>query len=107
MLLDYKSERKVTKHSLAFYCFEKKSCFTLACDNQHEPPVVNYTPTTRQQEIQNSMFRKPIAGFFPDFLRAQNVVRVIEGKIIIENDLRRNEDWFKLAGVRVIEGSSY
>ena len=54
----------------------------LARDNQHQPPLVNYTPTTRQQEIQNSMFRKPIAGFFPDFLRAQNVVRVIEGKII-------------------------
>ena len=31
-----------------FYCFEKKSCFTLACDNQHQPPLVHYTPTTRQ-----------------------------------------------------------
>ena len=25
----------------------------------------------------------------------------------MENDLRGNENWFKLAGVRVIEGSSY
>ena len=28
------------------------------------------------------MFRMPVDGFFPDFLRAQNVVWVIEGKII-------------------------
>ena len=28
------------------------------------------------------MFRTPVDGFFPDFLRAQNMVRVIEGKII-------------------------
>ena len=54
------------------------------------------------------MFRKPVAGFFPDFLTAQNMVRVIEGKIIIiENDLRGNKNWCELAGVRVIEGSSY
>ena len=30
------------------------------------------------------MFRTPVDGFFPDFLRAQNTVRVIEGKIIKE-----------------------
>ena len=46
------------------------------------------------------MFRTPVEGFFPHFLRAQNMVRVIEGK-------GRNENWFELAGVRVIEGSSY
>ena len=28
------------------------------------------------------MFRTPVDGFFPDFLRAQHMVRVIEGKII-------------------------
>ena len=32
------------------------------------------------------------------------MVRVIEGKNYIENDLRGNENWFELAGVRVIEG---
>ena len=38
------------------------------------------------------MFRTPVDGvFFPDFLRAQNMVRVIEGKII-ENYLRGNEN---------------
>ena len=29
------------------------------------------------------MFRTPVDYFFPDFLEAQNMVRVIEGKIII------------------------
>ena len=28
------------------------------------------------------MFRTPVDGIFPDFLRAQNMVRVMEGKII-------------------------
>ena len=36
------------------------------------------------------------------------MVRVFEGKLdYIENELRGNENWFELAGVRVIEGSSY
>ena len=39
-------------------------------------------PTTAQWEIQNSMFRNPEHSFFPDVLRAQNIVRVIEGKTI-------------------------
>ena len=38
--------------------------------------------TTRQWEIQNSVFGTPVEGFFPDFLRAQKMVRVIKGKII-------------------------
>ena len=50
-------------------------------DKQHQPPIVNYMPTTRQWEIQNSMLGTPV-DFFPRLLRAQNVVRVIEGKII-------------------------
>ena len=28
------------------------------------------------------MFWTPVDGYFPNFLRAQNMVRVIEGKII-------------------------
>ena len=39
-------------------------------------------PTTRQLEIQNSMFLDASRQFFPDFLKAQNMVRVIEGKIV-------------------------
>ena len=55
------------------------------CEKQHQPPLVNYNmPTTRQWEVENSMFRTPL-DFFPrlfEVLRAQNsMVRVIEGKI--------------------------
>ena len=40
-------------------------------------------PTTRQQEIQNAMNVSDASTlFFPDFLKAQNTVWVIEGKII-------------------------
>ena len=53
------------------------------------------------------MFRTPADGFFPDFLRAQNMFRVIEGKIILQNDLRGNENWFELATVRVIRSRLY
>ena len=35
--------------------------------------------TTGQWEIRNSLFRTPLQG---DFLRAQNMVQVIEGKIV-------------------------
>ena len=50
-----------------------------------KPPLVNYMPRTRQWEIQNSMFRTPVHCFFSsDFLRAQNMVRVIESKINID-----------------------
>ena len=48
------------------------------------------------------MFWTPVDGFFPAFLEAQNMVRVIKGK-----NLRGNENWFELAGVWAIEGSSY
>ena len=45
--------------------------------------VVKYTRRKGQcPEIQNSMFRTPVDCFLPDFLRAQNMVRVIEDKII-------------------------
>ena len=53
-------------------------------------------PTTRQREIQNSMFRTPVHCFFPDVLRAKNIVRVIESKLY-RNDLRGNKNYFELA----------
>ena len=39
-------------------------------------------PTTRQWEIQNSMFQTPVHCFSPRRFKAQNMVQVIEGKII-------------------------
>ena len=43
---------------------------------------MDYMPTTRQWEIKSQWFGRQYTQFFPDFLRAQNMVRVIEGKII-------------------------
>ena len=42
----------------------------------------NNLPATRQGEIQNQRFGPTVNYFFPDFLSAQNIVRVIEGNII-------------------------
>ena len=39
-------------------------------------------PTTHQWEIQNSMFGTLVDCFFLQLLRAQNMVHVIEGKIM-------------------------
>ena len=50
-------------------------------DKQRQPSLVNSMPTTRQWEIQNSIFLTP-EHFFPDFSSAQNMVRVIEIKNI-------------------------
>ena len=55
------------------------------------------------------MFRTPVDGFFPDFLRAQNMVRVIEGKIIWkmtrgETKIGSSQREFALSRVRVTEG---
>ena len=49
------------------------------------------------------MFRTPVDGFFPDLLRAQNFVRVIEGKIILKRKWQKG----KLKLVRVSGSSSY
>ena len=62
--------------------------------------------TTRQCEIRNSLFRTPVHG---DFLRAQNMVQVIEGKIVYKGSegkqkLLRVSGKFELSRVRVIGG---
>ena len=52
------------------------------------------------------MFQTPGDSFFPDFLRVQNMVQLIEGKLYRKwPEGKRN--WFELAGVQVIKGSSY
>ena len=75
-----------------------------------QPPLVNYTPTTRQWEIQNSLFWTPADWFFPDFLRAllkhgssyrgSNFIEMIWG----ETKLLRVSGRFELSRVRVTEG---
>ena len=68
---------------MRFTILRSKAVAREICDKQHQPPIVNYMPTTRQWEIQNSLSRTPEdCFFFYRPLRAQNMVRVIEGKII-------------------------
>ena len=58
-------------------------------------------PTTRQWEIENQRLGRQYPVFFSDFLSAQNMVRVIEGKFIsavYRNDPRGNKNYFELTG---------
>ena len=61
---------------MRFTVLRSKTVSRKICDEKHQPPQVNYMPTTPQWETQNSMFRTPVDCFFPYFLRAQNMVRV-------------------------------
>ena len=54
-------------------------------------------PTTRQWEIQNSMFRTPIHGYFPDSLRLKTWFELSRVKLY-RSDLRGNKNYFELAG---------
>ena len=53
------------------------------------------------------MFRTPVDGFFSRLFKGSKHGSSYRGQNYIENELRGNENWFELAGVRVIEGSSY
>ena len=66
---------------------------------EHQPPLVNFMPTTRQWEIKNQRFGRQYT-VFPDFLSSQNMVR--SRVKLYGNDLRGNKNYFKLA-----RGSSY
>ena len=58
---------------MRYTVLRSKAVSRLICNKQHQPLLTNYMPTTRQWEIQNTMFRTPVP-FFSDFLRAQNMV---------------------------------
>ena len=113
ILLGYKTERNVTKHSLnrarvLLFWEAKLHVLRYICDKQHlnrQPPPVNYmTVYNMSMGLQNPMFRTPVYCFFPDFVSAQNVVRVIEVKLY-RKDLRGNKSGrFELSRVRVTEG---
>ena len=51
----------------AFYFLRSKAVSRYICEKQHQPLVVNDMPTTRQWEIQNSMFRAPVHCCLPTF----------------------------------------
>ena len=59
------------------------------------PPEVNYTPTTCQWEIQNSVFRMPIIQALKTWYKLSRVT-------LCKDDLRRNKHYFELA-----RGSTY
>ena len=54
-------------------------------------------PTTRQWEIQNSMFQMPVHCFFPDILRLKTWFMLSRVKLY-RNDLWGNKNYFWLAG---------
>ena len=64
---------------------------------QHKPPLVNYTPTTLQWKIQNSMFRTPVHCFFPTFQGFKTWFELSRVKLY-RNDLRGNKNYFELTG---------
>ena len=66
---------------MLFTVLRSKAVSRFICDKQRQPSLVNYMPTTRQREIQVQGFGRQF-NTFSDFLRAQNMVRVIEDKII-------------------------
>ena len=103
ILLDYKSERNVTNHCLNRECnllFWEVKLFHVRFVTTSASTSKLYAYNT---SMGNSKFNVSDAStlFFPDFLRAQNMFRVIEGKLY-RNDLRGNKNYFELAG-----GSSY
>ena len=85
ILVDYKSERNVTKHSVNRTCvllfWEEK---LLHVNLWQLTSASTSKPYSYNTSIGNPKFNVSDArdGFFPDFLRAQNMVQVIEGKII-------------------------
>ena len=109
ILLDYKSELNVKKYSPNGTCvllfWEVKGDYSCwICDKQHQSSLVNYMPTTRQWEIQNSNL------FSPDFWSTQNMVQVIGGKIVLKwseekQKLLRVSRRFELLRVRVTDGT--
>ena len=73
---------------MRFIVLESKAVSREICDKKHQPPIVNYMPTTRQWEIQNSMFGTSVGCFFPTLKRVK----------LYRNDPRGNINYFELAG---------
>ena len=101
ILLDYKSELNVKKYSpnrayVLLFWEVKDDCSHWICDKQHQSSLVNYMPSTRQWEIQNSMLRK--STFFSLTFEALKTWFQLLGVKLHWNDLRGNKNYFELAG---------
>ena len=63
ILLDYKSERTVTKQSVRFTVLRSKAVSRLICDKQDQPQLVNYMSTTRQWDFKIQCFGRQYTDF--------------------------------------------
>ena len=102
ILLDYNSEcNAVTKHCLnrawVLLFWEVKLFHIDLWQTTSTFTRKLYMRTTRQWEIQNSTFWRHSTLFSADFLRAQNMVWVIEGKISHKWS-EGNKNYFELVG---------
>ena len=52
---------------MRFTVLRSKAVSHWICDKQHQPPLVNYMPTTHQWEIQNQCFGRQNTVFSPTF----------------------------------------
>ena len=105
ILLDYKSERIVTKHSLNRACvllFWEVKLLSL-CPSTVASTSKLYSYNT---SIGNPKFYVSDASrrLFHLLFKGSKHGSSYRGWSHIENDLRGNENWFELAGVRVIVG---
>ena len=115
ILLDYNSEcNAVTKHCLnrawVLLFWEVKLFHIDLWQTTSTFTRKLYMRTTRQWEIQNSKFWRHSTLFSADFLRAQNMVWVIEGKISHKwsegkQKLLRVSGRFELSRVQVTKGN--
>ena len=107
ILLDYKSERKVTKHSLNRACvllfWEVNLLHVSLCPSTVASTSKLYSYNT---SIGNPKFYVSDASrqLFSLLFKGSKHGSSYRGWSHIENDLRGNENWFELAGVRVIMG---
>ena len=66
---------------MRFAVLRSKTVSRQICNKQHQPLLVNYMSTASQWNFKIQCFGRQYT-VFPDFLSAQNMVRVIKDKII-------------------------
>ena len=98
ILLDYKSEHNVTKHSLNGACvllfWEEKLLHVSLWQSTaaSTSKLYSYNTSIGNPKVNVSDARRRL---FPDLLRTQNMVPVIDGKISIGNSMICSDIWHK------------
>ena len=67
-------------------------------DKHHQPPIVNYLPTTSQWENQNSMFGTQVDCFFPTFKGSKYGSSLISSVKLYRNDLEGKQKLLRVSG---------